>query len=181
MNIPFLKYNYGGMVTPQSSQGIFDFLPVPRFASGGMGHGSADGPGVGLGGNTGGTSGIGAGLQSGPKGQNSGQLSSSAPEGSGNSITGAVKGFLDSFSTPLGPEFFGPQGIAKLSSPGQQGGVGGNFLQQQALPGIAGLLPGAAGAQSQGNSSYDAERLARITGITVPQAQAYLDSTYGKR
>ena len=158
------------MVTPQSSQGIFGFLPVRRFSDGGSSSsGGFGGPDASMDGGMGTPDGFSMG------GDNTGT------DGGGNSITGAVKGFLDSFSTPLGPEFFGPQGIAKLSSPGQQGGVGGNFLQQQALPGIAGLLPGAAGAQSQGNSSYDAERLARITGITVPQAQAYLDSTYGKR
>ena len=57
-----------------------------------------------------------------------------------------------------------------------------DFLQNQAAPGIAGLLPGASSstAGTGGDSSYyDAARLAMITGITVEQAQAYLDSMYG--
>ena len=173
MNIPFLKYNYGGMVTPQSSQGIFGFLPVRRFSDGGSSSsGGFGGPDASMDGGMGTPDGFSMG------GDNTGT--------DGGGILGKAKGilgdFLGSFKTDLDSKFFGAEGLAKLGSPGQQGGVGAaGFLQQQALPGIAGLLPGAAGAQSQGNSSYDAERLARITGITVPQAQAYLDSTYGKR
>jgi len=57
-----------------------------------------------------------------------------------------------------------------------------DFLQNQAASGIAGLLPGVSDspAGTGGESSYyDAVRLASITGITVAQAQAYLNSMYG--
>ena len=178
MNTPFLRYNYGGMVTPQSSQGIFGFLPVRRFNGGGI---SSSGGKSSAGGVGGPDSSMAGGIGT-PDGFSMGGDNTGTD---GGGILGAAKGFLGdflgSFKTDLDSKFFGAEGLAKLGSPGQQGGVGAaGFLQQQALPGIAGLLPGAAGAQSQGNSSYDAERLARITGITVAQAQAYLDSMYGK-
>ena len=86
------------------------------------------------------------------------------------------QGFLSRlFSPHTGGEF---QAERDAASPGPDF----DFLQNQAASGIAGLLPGVSSSPAGtegGGSYYDAVRLAMITGITVPQAQAYLDSMYG--
>ena len=53
MNNPFLRYRYGGVVSPQQSSGLGSLFPVQRLRGGG----TASGPGAGVGGTGGGPSG----------------------------------------------------------------------------------------------------------------------------
>ena len=90
---------------------------------------------------------------------------------------GFISRLITSFSEPYSPD---PDSVVDrdAASPGPDF----DFLQNQAASGIAGLLPGVSDspAGTGGESSYyDAVRLASITGITVAQAQAYLNSMYG--
>ena len=190
MNNPFLRYRYGGVVSPQQSSGLGSLFPVQRLRGGGTASGPGDpDPGGGSFG------GIGKGAASMGQVADARAAAEAAARASyapntmdfnarqaADDAQAKDQGFLktawDSLFTKDPVDRTGLQAERDAASPGPDF----DFLQNQAASGIAGLLPGVSSSPAGtegGGSYYDAVRLAMITGITVPQAQAYLDSMYG--